>query len=509
MKRFFALVAALSLLLCGCEGVPEQPDSLGAYSGAGEKETVKIPPREEISMVFYEDMDTNPLTTPNSENHELLKLVYSPLVRLNRGLQPEYVLAESITVEGTAAEIRLKEGLLFSDGSPLTAEDAANSLRTVQKTPASPYYARLSNVKKISVADDRTLKITLSAPDADFINCLDIPVVQKKGGAGCGPYQFGERNGQRVLEPNPQYFAQPAIPVIRLKKPADDSERQKMFSVGLLDMYFMPAESEQVFSGGKEYRIQTYASDNLLFLGVNCQKEHLNRPEVRGFLSTLIDRDRITENVLLGQAASSAYPFQPAWYKASSLTQNKVPEALAMRDQAEGLGYTLSENNLRTKEGQQLVFSLLVAEGSAAHRDTAQAVAESLALSGVKINVETVPRADYTARLQAGEYDLYLGEVKTGRTLNTALYAAGSPLNYGLFSAPELEEAAARYRAGEKTLAEFAAVFDRYTPVMPLAYRDGVVFAASDIGDLQSAGTWAVYGDITKLVTLEREEEKN
>lgn len=509
---FFALIATLTLALCGCGGpdvgLSPSDNPIGAYSGVGERETVTVPPRDEISMVFYEDMDSNPLTTTNSENHELLKLVYSPLIRLNGALEPEYVLAESVSISGTGVQIRLRGGLHFSDGSAVTAEDVAASFRTVRANDKSPYYARLQNVQRFTVTDNLTLSLTLSAPDTDFINCLDIPVMQKNGTAGCGPYQFSERNGQRVLEPNPQYFTQPTIQTIRLKKPTDDAERQKMFSVGLLDVYFMPAESEQVFSGGKEYRIQTYQSDNLLFLGVNCQHETLAHSGVRAFLSTLIDRDRIADNVLLGQASSSAYPFQPTWYKAASLTQNKVPDDLVKREQAAALGFSLTENTLRDGNGEQLVLSLLVAEGSTAHRAVAQAVADSLALSGVKINLETVPRENYNARLQAGEYDLYLGEVKTGRTLNTALYAAGSAINYGNFNAPELEEAAAQYRAGSKTLDDFAAVFDRFTPIMPLVYREGVLFAAADIGTFGSTGTWSVYGDITKLITLETEEEK-
>ncbi len=511
MKQLLiGLVAAvLVLTMTGCSGESVEPEKAenqpGAYGNAGDEQREVLPARDYISMIFYEDMDRNPLTTTNSENHELLKLVYSPLIRLNRQLKAEYVLAERVTVERTKATVVLKAGLKFSDGAAVTASDVAESLKTVRNTPASPYHNRLENVKSWSAEDDRTLIITLREPDADFINCLDIPVIQRKGDAGCGPYQFAVQGGERVLVPNENYFVRPAISVIYLKKPANEKERQEMFSVGLLDVYFATAESDLVFSGGKNFRVQTYAGDNLLYLGVNCGSELLSDAKLRGFLSGLVGREKLVENVLLDQAEASAYPFQPGWYKAAGLTQDKGWTDLEKKQKAADLGLNLTENMLLDAEGKQLTFSLLVAEGSGVHGDAARAVADSFALSGVKINLETVSRADYNARLQSGRYELYLGEVKTGRTLNTALYAAGSAINYGSFSAPALEEAAAAYRAGRKSLSEYAAVFDQYTPIMPLAYRQGVLFVAADIGDFQSTGTWSLYGDITKLITKETE----
>lgn len=503
------VMAGLLFSSVGCTGVQIDPEKTetqpGAYGHSGEKEKQVLPARNYISMIFYEDMDTHPLTATNIENHELLKLVYSPLIRLDGQLEEKYVLAEQVTVEGTEVRILLKNGLKFGDGTAVTAEDVAAGFRLIRNTPSSPYHARLENVKKYTVADQRTLTVTLHRPDVDFVHCLDIPVVKKGTTVGCGPYQFGEQDGKKVLVPNPHYFLTPSISVIHLKKPANEKERQEMFSVGLLDVYFATAERELVFSGGKDFKVQTYAGDNLLYLGIQCQNELLSRPELRGFLSGLIARKKLADGVLLGQADATAYPFQSRWYKAEGLIQDKDWTDLEKKEKAAALGLNLTENMLLDAEGKQLTFSLLVNEESAVHRDTATAVAENFAVSGVKIQVEAVSRAKYNERLARGEYEFYLGEVKTGRTLNTALYRTESSLNFGRFSQPELETAAADYTAGTKTLSEFAAVFDRYTPIIPLAYRQGVLFVAADVGEFQSSGTWSLYGDITKLNTKETE----
>ena len=507
MKRILLawMAGVLTLSLFGCAELtdPDPQSQLGAYKEEEERQV--IPARHYMSLIFYEDMDTNPLTTTNSENHELLKLVYSPLIRLNGSLVAEYILAESITVEGTTVTAVLKKDLKFSDGSKITAADVVASYKTVKKTPTSPYYQRLANTANITALDEQTVVITLKTVDVDFISNLDIPIMPQSGTAASGPYQFSEKNGKLVLIPNTNHYVQPGLATIYLQHPANEQERQNMFSVGLLDVYFTSAESDLVFSGGKDYQVQTYAGDNLLYLGVNCTHPLLSNASVRTFLNSLLEREKLADNVLLGQAQETAYPFQAAWYKAEGLIHEKNLSDLTKKEQAAALGLNLTENALLDAAGAQVTFSLLVAEGSTVHRDVARAVADSFALSGIKINLETVPRADYNMRLQTGQYELYLGEVKTGRTLNTALYAAGSAIHYsgGLF--PELEAAAAQYRADALSLTEFAGVFDTYTPVLPLAYRQGVLFVAKDIGNFQATGTWSLYGDITKLITKETE----
>ncbi len=508
MKRFFLILCGFSIMLTlfGCVDLSasDTPSSqLGAYKEEEERQV--LPARHYISLIFYEDMDVNPLTTTNSENHELLKLVYSPLIRLNGALQPENILAEKVQTEGTTVTVTLKKDLKFSDGNTITAEDVAASYRTVQKTPTSPYYNRLAKEPRIQAQDRQTVVFSLTSTDVDYVNFMDVPILQKNGTAASGPYQFSEKNGKLVLIPNPNHYVQPGIATIYLQHPSNEQERQNMFSVGLLDVYFTSAESDLTFSGGKDYQVQTYAGDNLLYLGINCNHSLLGNADARRFLNGVLERQKLADTVLLGQADETAYPFQADWHKAEGLIHDKNHSDLAKKEQAAALGLNLTENALLDAQGAQVTLSLMVAESSTVHQDTAKAVVDSFALSGIKINLEIVSRAEYEQRLQSGRYELYLGETKTGRTLNTSLYAAGSPLNFSGALFPELETAAAQYREGTLTLSAFAGVFDAYTPVIPLAYRRGVLFVAKDIGNFQATGTWSLYGDITKLITKETE----
>ena len=510
MKRIalIFLIFALAISAAGCklEGDIEPGSSpLGAYGDRGDK-VETVPPRKEIAMVFYEAMDFHPLTATNSENHELLKLVYSPLVRLNGSLKPEYVLAEKVEIKGVDVTVTLKKGLKFSDGSAVTAADLDQSIRTVRENPTSPYYSRLTNIRKHSVKDDRTLAITLYEADIDFINCLDLPIVKKGKDVGCGPYKFATEGGKRVLKINKHYFETPMIETIHLKAPKAEKERQEMFAVGLLDIYFDSAETEQKFAGGKGFSTQIYPGDNLLYLGINCRDGLLQSAKFRAFLNQVTAREKLVQGVLLGQAEAAIYPYQPNWYKAEQSVNGSALSDSEKADAIKELGLTMEENTLLDEEGEPLSFCLLACEENELHTSAAQAVAEGLKIAGIAIEIEAVPRVKYQARLAAGEFDLYLGEMKTGRTLNTALYAAESNVNFSGTVFESLQQAAADYKSGSLLLSEYCKVFDQYTPIIPLAYRGGTLYASADIGEFKSTGSWAVYGDITKLIIKETEK---
>jgi ABC-type transport system substrate-binding protein len=503
------MIFALLFCFVGC-GESDQilPGSsgLGAYSDHTKPTQETALKRNYISMIYYADMDENPLTTTVPENHELLKLVYSPLLRVTGRLKPQYVLAESIVTEGKKVTVTLKAGLKFSDGSKVTAEDVDDSIQTIRKNPNSPYNSRFTNIKRYYAEDNRTLVIYLKEADVDFINNLDFPVMKQGKGVGCGPYKFGKKGGEAVLVANELYLETPSIQTIYLKSPANQEERQNMFSVGLLDAYFGTAESKQVFAAGKNYNVQIYPGDNLLYLGINCREGLLAKADFRGFLNLALAREKLVQSVLLGQAEAARYPYQPSWYKSPQTVEGSGLGDAERKAAIETLGLKLEENVLQDAKGKAITFNLLVCKENEVHKDAAAVIAEGFAMIGITLKIQAVSRADYDTRLAEGKFDLYLGEVKTGRTLNSSLYAEGSAINFSGKTFPALQGVAADYKSGKKTLSEFAQVFDQYTPIIPLAYRGGAIFAAADIDEFQSTGSWALYGDGAKLKTKETEK---
>src|SRR6266571_3253289 len=101
--------------------------------------------------------------------------LYQPLLQLNTKAQTEFVLAEEISPHGSTSEwvIRLRPGVTFHDGKPLTAADVIFTLRRIltQKltgsTPLGPV-----DVKGLKALDKHTVLVPMTSPYGSFLDQL-------------------------------------------------------------------------------------------------------------------------------------------------------------------------------------------------------------------------------------------------------------------------------------------------------------------------------------------------
>ena len=152
MKRFLALFLSL-ILLCSCSSVTEDGENVNNENA-----------NSEFGVAFVPEASLNPFTVKNKENLELFNLVYEGLFELDEKFDAVAVIANQYSKTDNIYTITIKNGLSFSDGSPLTGEDVAYSLM-LAKGEASYFAARLSNVSAVT-ASGNTVTITLVNPNA-------------------------------------------------------------------------------------------------------------------------------------------------------------------------------------------------------------------------------------------------------------------------------------------------------------------------------------------------------
>jgi len=96
--------------------------------------------------------------------------------------------------EKTSLDLRVRQGIKFHDGTPLTAEDVAFSLQTM-KTPPNAYAGVWGVISNIEVTGASVVKLTLSRYDPSIIawlGFLDAFVVPKHVWERVGPDEFGK-----------------------------------------------------------------------------------------------------------------------------------------------------------------------------------------------------------------------------------------------------------------------------------------------------------------------------
>jgi peptide/nickel transport system substrate-binding protein len=187
--RRFMLAAAALTLLAGAAGA--QTLTLGVRAGP-----------ESIDPHF----------TATGTHAEALKHVFDTLTHSGDQLQIEPGIAESWRViDPTTWEFRLRRGVKFHDGSDMTAEDVAASIRRMQVLSGpNPTRIYVRRVQEVRIVDPHTIHVVTSGPSPtlpnDFIRVFITKAALTEGltpetaneafnsgraAIGTGPYRFG------------------------------------------------------------------------------------------------------------------------------------------------------------------------------------------------------------------------------------------------------------------------------------------------------------------------------
>lgn len=123
----------------------------------------------------------NPLFATTTSEKVLSKLMFATLTYNDFSGQPGPGLASSVTYsdDGKVWRIKLRDGLVWSDGEPITNADILFTMELIQNPAVSTIFtANLENVK-VSEDENGAIVFVLPSAYADFVSALNIPIVPK------------------------------------------------------------------------------------------------------------------------------------------------------------------------------------------------------------------------------------------------------------------------------------------------------------------------------------------
>lgn len=121
----------------------------------------------------------NPLFATTDSEKTLSRLMFATLSAVDYSGHIGLGLADSIKTDETGSvwTVNLRDGLTWSDGEPLTADDVIYTVKTIQSPlVASAYSSNLSGVS-VEKASDSELIFTLPTPYANFSSALEFPIL--------------------------------------------------------------------------------------------------------------------------------------------------------------------------------------------------------------------------------------------------------------------------------------------------------------------------------------------
>lgn len=494
VKRTLACCLAAGLL-CGCtltERLESANSSLTAITSDSQRETA------DISIAYYSAEPVNPVTSASVINRIVCEAMFEGLFCLNDSFEPENVLCENYTSEGTQYTFVLKEGLTFSDGSPLTADDVVYSYRLAGRTPASPYYDRAAYIASISAVDSRTVRMTTTVPNSRFVRLLDMPIF-KQGtegetfSIGSGPFMAEKTDSGYQLTPNPNWRKGKVtgVPRIQLMSTVRADAIVSSFAAGDISLTRAERISDDPATIKGAVDVFQTPTTELHYLGVRTSYPLLADPTFRKALSMVIDREMLCRSPLQTFADPAVLPVnpQPAQVSDDSLSA-QLDQAAALLAQigiTDTNGDGLVESVNAAGQREPVTLTLLCNSENTFKNNVCAQLTTMFGQLGITLTVNSVPYETYAQALENGTFDLYYGDLvmTPDFDLRTLLMTGGS-LNYGRGSDAALDAKITALRgASQDTLAQAEQSLNEYLlanmPILPLAFERNQVILRSGL----------------------------
>lgn len=427
MRRVWPVLLAL-LLLSACAPEWEMPPQV-IYPSVGPDGTsrppVSLPEGPAAShgfgLAWTPVSRLDPFTERDTLNVHLLGLLYEGLFAVDSAFEPQPQLCESMETENNRRFIlRLRDGTLFSDGSPLTAEDVVWSF-TQARASSSAYARRLSVVSSVRAQTDGSVSVELHAARARFAALLGFPIVKKDSAAdpapvGTGPYVLSrDGEGETILSPNvhrkgADTLSPSRIALLDARDPVNLSFYFQYRHVSAMAYDFNDPSRPGIHSGYESY---AYTGATLQYIGIGAASGPLTEPLVRQVISMAVDREAICRDLFGGNSTETLLPIPPT----SSLYDASVAEAYAYAPTAAlrllsdaGCVDTDADGVLEWPDGRRtlpLRFTMAVNAETPARAEAAYRLADTLSGIGIELEVVVLPWDAYAAAVSRNTYDMF------------------------------------------------------------------------------------------------------
>ncbi len=327
---------AVSLILLSLSGCGGNGGANGSSDGASSGEdTLRLAVKADITTMDVHKTSNDYLVPMN---------VFDTLFTIKKSgdgsSKIESSLAEKyeVTADGMTYEFTLRDGVVFSDGTPLTSRDVKFTFERILTLPDSAqadYIIPIAGAQEMldkkadslsgfTVEDDAHFTITMTEPFAGFIASLATPstsifsekIVTEAGDdfgvvpektIGTGPYIIKEwtRGSRLVFDSNPRYWGkEPSVKHVEVSimEPQVMNTSFQKGDIDILDCLMLDSAIVNSTYKSDTYKDRLISVDRLgqNFLILNEKIEPLQNVEVRKAIQQAIDREYILASIFDG-----------------------------------------------------------------------------------------------------------------------------------------------------------------------------------------------------------------
>ena len=408
--------------------------SVAVFAGCGGKEASKDTLRVGVTN-FADSLEP----TENAFGWVVMRYgMGETLTKFDEKMNIQPWLAEKWTISDDKLTwtFKIRDGVKFSNGNPLTAEAVKASIeRAFAKNTRAATFFKYTEIK----ADGQNLIIKTDKPAPSMPGYLADPLFlivdvsaekdrdfAKQGPICTGPYVCESFVKEKaVMKKNPNYWdGEVPFETVEIPSIDDPNTRAMALQSGEVDMAVNIAPGDVgLFNDTGKYHVDKIASLRTVLARIN-EKGILGDPKVRAAFISMCDRKSYNEVILKGTFIEGKAPVPPSldygFDQLSDPNHYDIERAKTLLDEA---GWKDTDGDgIRDKDGKPLSVDFIVYNSSAELPIYAEAVQADGKKIGFDIKVKTV---DYNLLDKIGingEYDLLISNIITANTGDPEIY---------------------------------------------------------------------------------------
>ncbi|MCL6282390.1 ABC transporter substrate-binding protein [Ruegeria sp. 2012CJ41-6] len=340
-------------------------------------------------------------------------------------------LAESweVSEDGKTYTFKLREGVAFHDGAPMSAEDVKFSLdRARAEDSANAQKALFDGIAEVTVLDPASVQLTLDEPNGSLLFNLawgDAVIVSeasiadiKTNPVGTGAYKFAEWvQGDRIdLTRNDAYWGDaPALESATFKFISDPTAAFAAVMAEDVDVFdnFPAPENLPQFEADPRFQVLVGSTEGETILSTNNKQQPFDDLRVRQAIAHAIDRQAIIDGAMFGYGTpigSHFAPHNPAYVDLTGNSPHDPDKARALLAEA---GHP---------EGFETTLHL---------------PPPSYARRGGEIIAAQLAEVGITAEIINVEWAQWLESVFKGKNFGLTIVSHTEPMDIGIYARPD------------------------------------------------------------------------
>lgn len=465
-------------------------------------------------------------------------------------LQPGQAESYEVSEDGLTWTFHLREGLKWSDGSDLTANDFVYSWKRVcDPMVAAPYAETVLGMVKgyedaiggnldalaVTAPDDLTLVVELNAPCSYFgslaafatLSPVQQATVEANGDAWAtapetyisnGPFYMTEwvPGSHITFSKNPYYWNADAIKLDRLKfvLMEDSNAAYSAYQTGeVLMIKDVPTEEIPSLEGNSDFYVDPIIGT--YYVSLNIQRAPFDNADVRKALSLAVDREYVASTLMQGTYSAASNFMGPGWidtdgteFMANANGGNPYIDTTNHEANLEEAKQLLADAGYPDGEGFPTIT--YTTNDAGYHKVVAEYLQQAWAELGIDLQVNIVEWSSFTPMRRNGEFDAarngWVGDYSDPSNMIELFYTTNGN-NDGKFSNADFDAAIELSRttldAAERSKALHTAedILMEEAGCIPIAYYNDFWLQSEKItGSWHSAcGYWYfMYADIAE-----------